>query len=82
MVKFQTLNTVYCVEEGGVLRGITSEEIAKSIFGANWNTKIHDISDAFFSNYSFGEIIDSTSDYDPDTALAGTTTIGQNFGTE
>lgn len=68
MVKFITVNTVYAVGEDGELRGIDSEDTAISIFGSDWNQQIHDISDAFYRNYSFGEDIDSTSDYDPDEA--------------
>lgn len=68
MVKFITVNTVYAVGEDGELRGINSEDTARSIFGSTWNQQIHDISDAFYGNYTFGEDIDSTSDYDPDDA--------------
>lgn len=66
MVKFPSLNTVYGVGEEGELRAITSQDVAISIFGSNWNTMIHDISEAFYGNYEFGDDIDSTSDFDPD----------------
>ncbi|KKW29833.1 MAG: hypothetical protein UY72_C0032G0009, partial [Candidatus Uhrbacteria bacterium GW2011_GWD2_52_7] len=66
MVKFPSLNTVYGVGEEGELRAVTSEDVAVSIFGSNWNTMIHDISEAFYGNYSFGDDIDNTSDFDPD----------------
>lgn len=66
MVKFISVNTVYAVGEEGELRAIDSEDTARSIFGTDWNQQIHDISDAFYGNYTFGEDIDSTSDYDPD----------------
>lgn len=79
MVKFQSLNTVYCVAEGGVLRGITSEDVAISLFGSDWNTQIDDISDAFHSNYTFGDVIDSTSDFDPDDAYDSVDTIAENL---
>ncbi|MFO0764812.1 MAG: hypothetical protein U0487_02075 [Patescibacteria group bacterium] len=54
MVKFVTSPKVYAVARGGVLRGIASEEMAKAYYGAEWNKKIADISDAFFTNYTFG----------------------------
>lgn len=79
MVKFQSLNTVYCVDAGGVLRGITSEAIATSIFGSDWNTQIDDISDAFHNNYTYGDVIDSTSDFDPDAVYDSISTIAENF---
>jgi photosystem II stability/assembly factor-like uncharacterized protein len=79
MVKLQTLNTVYCVDAGGVLRGITSETIASSIFGSDWNTQIDDISDAFHNNYTYGDVVDSTSDFDPDEVYDSISTIAENF---
>lgn len=79
MVKFQSLNTVYCVAAGGELRGITSEDVATSIFGSDWNTQIDDISDAFHNNYTFGDVIDSTSDFDPDAVYASIDTIAENL---
>lgn len=79
MVKFQSLNTVYCVAAGGELRGITSEDVAISLFGSDWNTQIDDISDAFHNNYSYGDDIDSTSDFDPDAVYDSIDTIAENF---
>lgn len=79
MVKFQSLNTVYCVAAGGELRGITSEAVAISIFGSDWNTQIDDISDAFHNNYTFGDVIDSTSDFDPDNVYNSIDTIAENL---
>lgn len=66
MVKFQSSPKVYAVDRYGVLRWIGSEAIATSLYGSSWNQQIHDISDAFFRNYTFGETIDSVSDYDVD----------------
>ncbi|MBT4856968.1 hypothetical protein HON52_02150 [Candidatus Uhrbacteria bacterium] len=79
MVKFLTVNTVYVVEQGGVLRGITSEDVATDLYGSDWNTKIDDISDAFFGNYSFGDDVDDASDYDVDDALDSVSSLDDNF---
>lgn len=65
MVKFTTSPKVYAVARGSVLRGIASEEVARKYYGDSWNKKIADISDAFFTNYTFGPDIDLQSDYDP-----------------
>ena len=51
MVKIQTNPKVYAVDKGGKLRWIENEEIAKKLYGDNWNTKIDDIPDVFFMNY-------------------------------
>lgn len=68
MVKFISVNTVYAVGESGELRAIDSEETATDIYGSDWNQMIDDISDAFYSNYEFGEDIEGASDYDADDA--------------
>jgi hypothetical protein len=55
MIKITSSPTVYAVGVGGVLRPIASEAVAVAIYGNDWNTKIDDISDAFFVNYTVGE---------------------------
>ena len=57
MVKIQTDPKTYAVDVGGVLRWVSSAEIAESMYGNNWNTQIDDISPAFFINYTLGEPI-------------------------
>ncbi|MEK9155069.1 MAG: YCF48-related protein, partial [Patescibacteria group bacterium] len=80
MVKFQSVNTVYAVEEGSILRAVGSESIAASLYGSDWNTNdVDDISDAFYGNYVFGAEINDASDYDVDATLTGTTTIDDNL---
>jgi photosystem II stability/assembly factor-like uncharacterized protein len=79
MVKFQTVHTVYAVAQGGVLRAIVSEELASQLYGDNWNQKIDDISDAFLGNYSFGEDITDTQDYDVEDAYNSVNTLSDNF---
>ncbi|GEM_PF-509947 len=59
LVKITTDPKVYSVEPGGKLRWVTTEAIAISLWGANWNTKIHDVSDAFFVNYVTGSSMTS-----------------------
>ena len=79
MVKFQSVPTVYAVEARGVLRAIASEEIAKALYGADWNQQIDDISDAFYGHYDFGDDIDSSDDYDPDDWESYLVSLDDNF---
>lgn len=65
MVKFVTLNKVYVVGRGGVLRWITSEAIARALYGDDWNTKIDDVPDTFYTNYTFGADINSATEFNP-----------------
>ncbi|MCR4312564.1 MAG: hypothetical protein NUV56_04755, partial [Candidatus Uhrbacteria bacterium] len=77
MVKFPSLNTVYAVGTEGELRAVASEEVAASIWGSDWNEQIDDISEAFFGNYSFGDDINNTSDFDQDNVEDSVTSIDE-----
>lgn len=55
LVKFPTSNPVYLVQPGNVLRVIGDEATAVLLFGADWNKKVSDISEAFFADYVFGD---------------------------
>ncbi|HBZ36531.1 MAG TPA: hypothetical protein DEO26_02300 [Candidatus Veblenbacteria bacterium] len=57
MVKMTTDPKVYAVAAGGILRHVTSPELARSIYGEDWNTLVDDLSDAFFVNYHLGDPI-------------------------
>ena len=54
LVKITTDPSVYAVEPNGVLRKIQNESQAAALYGTNWNKRIVDLSDAFFTNYTIG----------------------------
>lgn len=54
LVKITSDPNVYAVEPGGVLRWVQTEEVARSLYGDEWNKRIDDIPDAFFFNYAIG----------------------------
>lgn len=68
LVKITTDPKVYAVAAGGTLRYMTTEALAASLYGPDWNTKIDDVPDAFFTNYKTGSTITSTTDYSPSEA--------------
>ncbi len=57
MVKIQIVPRVYVVQKGGNLGWVRSPEVAAAIYGADWATKIDDVPDALFVNYTVGEPI-------------------------
>lgn len=65
MIKLQTVPKVYAVGQGGALRWVQTEDVAKSLYGTDWNKKIDDISDAFFTDYFEDTVINSSSDFTP-----------------
>lgn len=79
LVKFQTDDRTYAVALGGTLRWVTTEQVATSLYGSNWNTKIDDISDAYFTNYRFGAQIASTADYSTSAELGFAATVDDDL---
>ena len=57
LVKVRTAPQVYTVEQGGVLREIQNESIAEEIYGEHWTSRVVDLPDVFFGDYSIGGII-------------------------
>jgi hypothetical protein len=80
MVKFTTLNRVYAVDAGGLLRWVKTEDVASALYGSNWNQQIDDINDAFFSNYRFGNDINNTADFNPALVTAAASSIQTDMG--
>jgi len=56
LVKVTSAPDVFAVAADGTLRYVT-EAVATRLYGPNWNTKIDDIPDAFFTDYVIGEPI-------------------------
>ncbi|MDI3496477.1 MAG: hypothetical protein PWQ35_498, partial [Patescibacteria group bacterium] len=55
LVKITTDPSVYAVEPNGVLRKIANESQAAALYGTNWNKRIVDVPDSFFTNYTIGQ---------------------------
>ncbi|MEK7632263.1 MAG: Ig-like domain-containing protein [Patescibacteria group bacterium] len=58
LLKLRGNNKVFAVSKGGTLHWITSERAAAQIYGPYWNTKIDDLSNETFGNYTIGEPIE------------------------
>ncbi len=63
MVKIQSDKKVYVVANGGKLKAITSEAVAKELYGSNWNKMVDDVPDGFFSNYTLNGNLDIASSF-------------------
>lgn len=79
MIKFPLVNTVYTVAQHGVLRAVTSEAMASALYGTDWNTKIDDVPEVFYSNYSIGDPLADASEYDVQAHLGSVTSINDNL---
>ena len=70
LVKIATDPKVYLVSRFGTIHWITTEEIAKALYWDNWNTKVRDVADTFFLDYTLGDPIETTEKIDFDTTTA------------
>jgi hypothetical protein len=75
MVKFASLNKAYAIENNGTLRWVKTEEVARSLYGTDWNEKIDDISDVFYNDYIFGPDIDLANQYNATAQMEVNVTI-------
>lgn len=80
LVKFQTDPKVYLPTQGGVIRWIKTEDIVAAWFGTDWNTKVDDISEAFYVNYTFGEPIVSQYYVSLEVLANMARTVNENLG--
>lgn len=79
MVKFTTVNRVYALSKGGVLRWVTTEEVATALYGEDWNAKIDDIPDTFYMNYAFGDDIGTAEGYGVTSEMESAPTIDDSL---
>lgn len=80
LVKIQTDPKVYAIGKGGVLRWIENEALAEKLYGKDWNRKIDDVPDVFFTNYKIGDQIKNESDYSPSAVASEVLTINKDKG--
>jgi hypothetical protein len=80
LVKITTDPKTYAVDAGGTLRWVTSESAAASLYGSDWNTKVDDIPDAFFTNYHVGANINAAADFSPYASASAAVTINSDLG--
>lgn len=59
LVKITTDPKTYAVTKCGTLHWIESEAIAKALYGDAWNTRVVDVPDAYFGDYTVGASIAS-----------------------
>ncbi|MBD3360100.1 MAG: hypothetical protein GF365_05350 [Candidatus Buchananbacteria bacterium] len=80
LVKITTEPKVYAVDQDGQLKWITSENIANSVYGNNWQQKIKDVPDVFFTDYELAGEIKNSEDYNPGQLIEQIKTINQDKG--
>jgi hypothetical protein len=79
MIKVQTDPKVYAVARGGVLRWITTEDLATALYGRNWSSVVQDLSDAYLTNYIIGPAITSGNDYSAYSDFFNSRSIGYDL---
>jgi len=81
MIKFPSDPKVYAIARGGTLRWVTTDQIARMLYGNDWYINdLDDVSEAFFLNYTVGEDIDQEGDYFPYYERYNTNTLATDLG--
>jgi hypothetical protein len=63
LIKVESDPKVYAVARYGVLRHVTSESLASSLYGSDWRSKVQDIPAVFFTNYTVANPIYNAYDF-------------------
>jgi hypothetical protein len=79
LVKITTDPKVYALSRYGTLHWVKTEVVAAALFGLNWNTKVVDVPDTYFSNYIIGFPIDAPNQYSRNEALATAISPDENI---
>jgi len=80
MIKITSDPKVYAVGENGELRWVTSEQVAKDLYGTNWAKQINDLEVGYFTGYKIGTPIYSSTDFAKTNLLNKYQTLGALFG--
>lgn len=67
LVKIQSNTKVYAVGTDATLHWVTTEALAERLYGADWSTRVIDIPDTFWTNYTVGDPV--TTELHPDGML-------------
>ena len=78
MIKINSDPKTYAVGENGTLHWVTSETVAVALYGSDWNTKIDDVTDGFFSNYTKGTDIETADDFSVSDELSSASDINHD----
>jgi len=70
LVTFASSSKVYAISAKHTLHHYTTTSLLTSDYGNNWTSVLVTVPDALYGNYSIGSVIDSTSDYDRNTAYS------------
>lgn len=62
MIKIDSDPRTFAITQNGTLHWVGSENLAVSLYGAQWNKHIDDMPDGFFGNYNIGSPIESSAD--------------------
>lgn len=75
LVKIESDPKVYAVGSYGKLRWVTTEAIARTLYGAQWASTVDDLSAAFFTQYEIGDPITNAGDFTPSASRDAVPTI-------
>ncbi|MBI4281138.1 hypothetical protein HY628_02995 [Candidatus Uhrbacteria bacterium] len=78
MIKIDSDPKVYLIDHWGTKRWLASEAAAIALYGNDWNKKVDDVPDSFFSNYREGAPVNDSTQFSLTTVFNANATIGQD----
>lgn len=69
LLKVPSVPAVYVVDAGNVLRHVTTEAIARELFGETWNKKVNDLPESLLFSYEVGSPIENADGIDMNRVL-------------
>jgi hypothetical protein len=79
LVKITTDPKVYAVSRYGVLHWVQTEDLAKAFYGSNWNRRVADIPDEFFTNYIVNSNLVAANQYNANEEMATASNPAENI---
>jgi hypothetical protein len=83
MVKFLTEPRTYAIDADGSLRWVTTEAVARAMYGERWAVNVRDLPDTLATTFRYGAPIGSNADLDPvkllDTPMTPDSVMGVRY---
>jgi len=79
LVQFTSSSSIYAVSKGAILRKYLNTSLVRDDWGSDWSAYLVSVPQTYFGNYTVGSVIDSSSDYDRNTARNSVRSIDDSF---
>ncbi len=79
LIQFASSSDIYAVSRGAILHKYLNTSLVRDDWGSSWSSYLVTVPESYFGNYTRGSVIDSSGDYDRNTAQNSVDNIDDNF---